>query len=126
MPMTRISIRRGKDAAYKAALMDGVYAAMRETFAVPEEDRFLVIDEHDADTFAFSRSYLGIARSDDLVIIESTVSDTRDTAQKQALYRAIADRLATSPGVRPQDVLVILTEVKRENWSFGNGVASYV
>lgn len=126
MPMTRISIRRGKDAAYKAALMDGVYAALRETYAVPEDDRFLVIGEHDADTFAYGRSYLGIARSDDLVIVEITVSDTRDVAQKQALYRAVADKLAASPGVRSQDVLVILTEVKRENWSFGNGVASYV
>lgn len=28
-------------------------------------------------------------------------------------------------GVRLQDVFISLVEVKRENWSFGNGVAQY-
>jgi hypothetical protein len=27
--------------------------------------------------------------------------------------------------VRPEDVFVSLVEVKKENWSFGNGVAQY-
>jgi len=28
-------------------------------------------------------------------------------------------------GVRPEDVLINLVEVKKENWSFGNGIAQY-
>lgn len=28
-------------------------------------------------------------------------------------------------GVRPEDVFINLVEVKKENWSFGNGVAQY-
>jgi hypothetical protein len=28
--------------------------------------------------------------------------------------------------VRPQDVFINLIEVKKENWSFGNGIAQYV
>jgi len=28
-------------------------------------------------------------------------------------------------GVRIQDVFISLVEVKKENWSFGNGVAQY-
>ncbi|WP_336486345.1 tautomerase family protein [Methylobacterium nigriterrae] len=125
MPMTRISLRRGKSAAYHAALMDGIYRAMRETFAVPEDDRFMMIHEHEAEGFAYGATYLGIARSDDLVIIQITCNDTRDAAQKTALYRRIADRLDRDPGLRPEDVFINLVEVKAENWSFGHGHAQY-
>ena len=72
MPLTRISLRRGKPAAWRKAILDGVYLAMRETFDVPEEDRFMVISEHEAENFSYSPSYLGIARSDDLVMIQIT------------------------------------------------------
>jgi 4-oxalocrotonate tautomerase len=125
MPLTRISLRAGKGAAYHRALTDGVYAAMRETFAVPEDDRFLLVHEHEEGAFAYGRDYLGIARSDDLVMIQITCNDTRSLAQKRALYRAIADRLARDPGLRPEDVLISLVEVRAENWSFGHGLAQY-
>jgi len=126
MPLTRVSLRRGKPVAYRQAVLDGIYDAMRETFDVPEEDRFMTVSEHDAEDFVFSASYLGIARSDDLVIIQLTVSNTRTVAQKQALYRAIVARLGRNPGLRPEDVFVNLVEVSPANWSFGHGVAQYV
>lgn len=125
MPLTRISLRAGKDAAYHKALVAGIYAAMRETFAVPENDLFTVIHEHAASAFAYDPGYLGIARDDDLVVIQITANDTRDTGQKQALYAAIAGNLAADPGVRPENVLINLVEVARENWSFGNGLMQY-
>jgi len=125
MPLTRISLRRGKPAAYRKAILDGVYLAMRETFNVPEDDRFMLISEHEADDFAFGADYLGIDRSDDLVIIQLTVSNTRSTAQKKALFARIAERLTKHPGLRPEDIFINLVEVAPENWSFGHGVAQY-
>ena len=125
MPLTRISLRRGKPAAYRKAILDGVYRAMRETFNVPEDDRFMLITEHDADDFSYGADYLGIRRSDDLVIIPLTVSDTRNLAQKQALFARIVERLVQNPGLRPEDVFINLVEVAAENWSFGHGVAQY-
>ena len=125
MPLTRISLRRGKPAAHRKAILDGVYLAMRETFNVPEDDRFMLITEHDADDFSYGADYLGIRRSDDLVIIQLTVSDTRTPAQKQALFGRIVARLARDPGLRPEDVFINLVEVKPENWSFGHGIAQY-
>ena len=125
MPLTRISLRRGKPAPYRQAIMDGIYAAMRETFEVPEDDRFMVVDEYEAENFSFGRSYLGIARSDDLVIIELVVSNTRSIEQKKALFAAIKDRLTADPGLRPEDIFINLVEVMKENWSFGHGVAQY-
>jgi 4-oxalocrotonate tautomerase len=125
MPLTRIDLKRGKPAAYRKAILDGVYAAMRETFEVPEDDRFQLVTEHDNDGFVYGAHYLGIARSDDLVIIQLTVSNTRTAEQKKALFAAIAKRLAAHPGVRPEDVFINLVEVAKENWSFGHGLAQY-
>ena len=125
MPLTRISLRRGKSADYRRAIMDQVYEAMRETFDVPEEDRFMILTEHDADDFRFSRKYLGIQRSDDLVVVQLTVSNTRTVDKKKRLFKRIVERLADMPGIRPEDIFINLVEVEKENWSFGNGVAQY-
>lgn len=126
MPLIRISLLAGKPVSYRRAIADGVYQALRETFNVPENDFFATLSEHRRDDFLYDRRYFGIERSDDLVIIQLTVSNTRTVAQKQALYRRIVERLAEAPGLRPQDVFVNLVEVAKENWSFGNGEAQYV
>jgi phenylpyruvate tautomerase PptA (4-oxalocrotonate tautomerase family) len=125
MPLTRIALRRGKPAAYRAAIAESIYQAMRDAFDVPEDDKFMIVTEHDAGDFIFSTKYLDIARSDDLLIIQITVSNTRSLEQKKALFKRITERLAENPGVRPKDVFVNLLEVTKENWSFGNGVAQY-
>jgi phenylpyruvate tautomerase PptA (4-oxalocrotonate tautomerase family) len=125
MPLVRITLRRGKSPAHLAALRNGIYQAMRETFNVPENDRFIMISQHDADEFDYDPGYLGIARSDDLVIVQITCNTGRTVEMKQALYRSIADNLAADPGLRPEDVFINLVETSKENWSFGNGIAQY-
>ena len=125
MPLLHISLRAGKPEAYRQAIFDGVYRAMRETFNVPEDDQFMTIREHDATNFRYGASYLGIARSDDLVLIQITANNTRTVEQKQALFRRIAELLGKSPGIRPEDVFVSVVEVAKENWSLGHGLAQY-
>jgi|ERR1700759_1074897 4-oxalocrotonate tautomerase len=125
MPLVRVSLRQGKSADYKKAIGDGVYRAMIETFAVPAEDRFIVVSEHAESEFQFSRTYLDIARSDDLVIIQIAANNTRTVEQKKALFARVAELLSEDPGLRKQDVFINLVEVAKENWSFGNGVAQY-
>jgi 4-oxalocrotonate tautomerase len=126
MPLARVSLRGGKPATYRKAILEGIYQALRETFNVPEGDRFMILTEHDQDDFVYDPNYLGIQRSDDLVYIQLTVSNTRPTAQKQELYRRIVAKLTENPGLRPEDVFINLVETLPENWSFGNGVAQYV
>ena len=125
MPLVRVSLRQGKSAGYKQAIGDGIYQAMLETFSVPKEDRFVVISEHAESELQFSRTYLDIARSDDLVIIQITANNTRTVEQKKALFARIAELLTQDPGVRKEDVFINLVEVAKENWSFGNGIAQY-
>ncbi|GAA4368241.1 tautomerase family protein [Actinomadura sp. NPDC048032] len=125
MPLVQVSLRRGKSAEYHQALFEGVYHAMRETFDVPEDDRFMTITEHDSSTFSVSPTYYGVERSDEVVIIRITANNTRSLAQKKALYLRIVDLLQANPGVRPEDVFINLVEVLPENWSFGNGIAQY-
>ncbi|WP_426436242.1 tautomerase family protein [Bradyrhizobium genosp. P] len=123
MPLVRIDLRKGKDAAFRRDVGNVVYEAMLSV-GVPKDDRFQIISEHDAGNFLFDPNYLGIHRSDDLVIIQITWNEGRALEQKKALYKAIAGGLSAL-GVRPEDVFINLVEVKKENWSFGNGLAQY-
>jgi len=126
MPLVRISLKQGRPPSDLAALSDGVHRAMVETINVPPDDRFQIIDEQSPEALVADRRYLGIERSDDVVLIQITLNTGRTLEQKRALYRAIADRLAASPGLRREDILISLVEVPKENWSFGNGEMSYV
>lgn len=125
MPLVRISLRAGKPDAWRQALVDGVYRALRETFDVPEDNQFMVVHQHDPADFRYGASYLGVERSEELVFIQITVNDTRTPAQKKALFARIAELLADRPGLRPEDVFVNLLEVRKENWSLGHGLAQY-
>ena len=125
MPLVRISLLKGKPASYRRKVGDAVHQALVEAIDVPAKDRFQLVTEHDPEDFVYDREYLGIPRSRDLVIIQATISAGRSLALKRNLYRAIGRRLHAAVGLRPEDVWINLVEVAKENWSFGNGIASY-
>ncbi len=125
MPLVRVSILKGKPAEYRHAILNNIYQAMREVFNVPDEDRFMTLTEHEESDFVFSRTYLDISRTSDLVIIQITANSGRTVDQKKALYARIVELLVKNPGVRPEDIFINLVEVVKENWSFGNGIAQY-
>jgi 4-oxalocrotonate tautomerase len=125
MPFVRIDLMQGKDATYRTTIGDVVYDAMRRTLDVPENDRFQVIAERGATDFIIDRTYMGIERTDDCVVIQITLNEGRDVAKKKAFYKAVADGLHERLKLRREDVFINLVEVKKENWSFGNGEAQY-
>ena len=124
MPLAHISLRAGKSDAYRQAVFDSLYRALRETLDVPEGDQFMTITEHDAANFRYGDAF-GIARTHDLVYFEISVFDTRTAEQKKALFRRLAELLSENPGIRPQDVFVTLADVPKENWSVGDGLAQF-
>jgi 4-oxalocrotonate tautomerase len=125
MPLVRIALLAGRSAADRAAIADAVHQAMVETINAPPDDRFQVITEHPEGGLVWDPGYLGIARGQGFVLIQITLNQGRTLEMKRALYRRIAERLSKSPGVRKEDILISLVEVPKENWSFGNGEASY-
>lgn len=124
MPLVHISMRAGRSEAYRQAIFDGIYRAMREALDVPTGDAFMSISEHDAANFRYGNAF-GIVRSDDLVYIQITVFSTRTGEQKKALFRHIADLLGENPGIRPEDVFVTILDAAKENWSVGHGLAQF-
>ena len=125
MPLVRIALRRGKSPQHIAAIRNSIYRAMIEAFNVPQNDRFILVQQHEAEEFDYDPNYLDIARTDDLVIIQIACNNTRTVEQKQAFYKRTVELLSTEPGLRPQDVFINLLETAKENWSFGNGIAQY-
>jgi 4-oxalocrotonate tautomerase len=125
MPLARIDLPAGKAAGYHSAVGDVVYQAMITVLNVPKDDRFQVICEHPAAHLVIDPDYLGIHRSADALVIQVTLNEGRTLEMKKAFYKAVADSLFERLGLRREDVVINLVEVKKENWSFGNGEAQY-
>lgn len=124
MPLVHVSLRAGKPEAYRRAILDNLYRAMREALSVPEDDQFITLTEHDATNFRYGNAF-GITRSDDLACIQITVFNTRTLEQKKAFYQRTAELLGENPGIRPEDVFVNIIESAKENWSVGHGLAQF-
>lgn len=122
MPLIHVSMRAGKPTAYRQAVLDGLYVALRDALDVPEGDHFMTLSEHPASNFRTGPAY-GVLRSEDVIYIDITVFNTRTGAQKKALFRRIVEVLSEKPGVRPEDVFVVVHDAPKENWSVGNGLA---
>jgi len=125
MPIVRIDLRKNPDVTYAKRVGVLIYNAMHTAIGVPEHDNFQILTEHDEHHFIYDPEYLGIQRSDNLVIIQITLNEGRSTEQKKLLYKTIAESLNRELAVRLEDVFISLVEVKKENWSFGNGIAQY-
>jgi len=125
MPLVRIALRQGQPADFGKKIGEVVFRKMQETIGVPPNDNFQIITNHDANGLIYDPIYLDIQRTDGIVIIQITISEGRSVELKKNLFKAIADTLHAELGVRREDVFINLIEVKKENWSFGNGVAQY-
>ena len=126
MPLVRIDVPRTIESERRSLIGDIVYQAMAEVLNVPDGDKFQIINVHEPVTLRMDPAYLGIDRSADAFIIDITLNAGRSFELKQRFYAAVVERLTAEAKVRPQDVVIVLTEVAKENWSFGNGEAQYV
>ncbi len=125
MPLVRITLREGHSAEELRAISEGIYEAMLETIKMPEHDRFQVMLEQPMEKLIADENYLNIPRTGNSVFVEITLLRGRTTEVKRALYRRIAERLNANPGIRKEDILIVLTENDAADWSFGMGEAQY-
>ena len=125
MPLVRIDCVRGRSAEELRALADTVQEVMLDVFAAPPGDRYQVITQHDPGEIVCEDTGLGLERTDGVVVVQVT-QQGRGREQKEALYAALAERLAERGQVRGEDLVVSVVENTREDWSFGLGRAQFL
>jgi 4-oxalocrotonate tautomerase len=126
VPLVTIDLLEGRSDEQLDAIAAAVQQAMVETLTVPERDQFQIITEHDARTLRFNPVYLKGERGDGFVLVRVVLAAGRATEVKRTFYARLAALLNEGAGVRVEDVMIVLVENAREDWSFGDGIASYL
>ena len=125
MPLVRIYLSKKHPEGFAQQVGEIVYEVMTAHINVPKDDKFQVITRHDNAELVMPKSYLGIEYSEGIIFIQVTLNEGRTTEIKKKFYKSICEDLVEKPKVRPQDIVINLVEVSKENWSFGNGEMQY-
>src|SRR5215510_12000530 len=122
MPLVTLTVRKGKSAAFKSAVLGAVHNALVAS-GVPEKDRFHRVLELGPDDLRFDAEYpdLTARRTDDFVLIEILLSVGRSVKVKKKILADALAALSKDPGLNPENVMVCFKETQWENWSFGGG-----
>ncbi|MGW1817399.1 tautomerase family protein [Streptomyces sp. NPDC002125] len=126
MPLVRIDLIRGRSPDNIRAIADAVQHSLIDVLKIPERDRFQIVTQHDPDEIIALDAGLGFERTPaDTVIVHIFTQRGRSTADKQRVYKTLAERLAAA-GVDGKDLFVSYFENGPEDWSFADGRAQYV
>lgn len=119
MPFIHVSLQKGTDDAYRQALSRSIQKAMIRAMRIPDDDFFSVTHELDPANFHFDRNYYGVERTERMVFIHFFFN-TRAASAKALLFEAVVEELQASPGLRPEDLIMSISETAPENWwAFG-------
>ena len=116
MPLVRIEILSGKTQEYKKAVMNGVHKALVDVLKIPAQDRMQKLYELDAENFETLP-----VMTDQATLIEITMFKGRTYDSKKNLYQAIINNLQASPGIKKEEVFIVLHEEPLENWGIRGG-----
>ncbi|HEX2122086.1 MAG TPA: tautomerase family protein [Thermoanaerobaculia bacterium] len=125
MPLVRITLRKGRSPEFLRDLGNAVHDALVSQANVPADDKFQIFEEVESDRLVAHPSYGGVERSEGFVLIQIFLNAGRTVEVKKNLYADVVKRMQAAVDVRPDDVLINLVEVTKENWSFGRGIATY-
>jgi 4-oxalocrotonate tautomerase len=125
MPFIRVSLSQTFSDSQVAAVSQAIHESLVSAFNVPAGDRFQVLTRHPPTELFYSPEYLGIQHGDQIVLVHITANEGRTVEMKKALFAAIAASVAEAAAISAADIIITLVEVKKENWSFGNGIAQY-
>lgn len=116
MPLSHVYLKKGVTREYKQAISDGVYRAMIDVLGLPADDYNQVTFEMDPDDMRYDPNYFGVPRSEKVVFISMSFNDGRTAETKTQLFETIAANLVESPGMRIEDIMMVILEAGRENW----------
>jgi len=126
MPFVQITLTKGKPPKTISTIVDSVHKALVEEFKIPELDKFQIVQEVEANNLIFPPNYLGVPHSENIVYIHITAKKGRTVEMKKQLYKKIAMLISEKTSISSDDVFIVLSENKEENWSFGRGQAQLV
>jgi phenylpyruvate tautomerase PptA (4-oxalocrotonate tautomerase family) len=123
MPLVRVNLLKGRTIEEKNSIAASIQAALVDTLDVPEDDRYQLFSEYDAEDFRHTSGYLGMRYTAQLLIVEITFLKGRSEELKKSLLAAINRNLVAAGVICGDDVFVMITEVGLANVSFGQGLA---
>lgn len=126
MPLVRIDVCKTASVELIRAVSDAVYGAMVEGANVPLHDRFQIVTRHEADELIYpAEGYLGATYSPNIIFIQIVWLSGRSIAIKKQFFGRIVDEIHGKTNVRREDIVIVLSDNGREDWSFGNGLMQY-
>ena len=122
MPFVRTAVHKDTAQDRRKAIVDGIHQALVNAIGMPADELFNLVSGYDPEDFFYDRRFNGIARSDQLVVVEITMRRGRSDAMKRDLYAQIAANLEATAGVSPRDLFIFVHENDYSDWSVGNGL----
>jgi hypothetical protein len=117
MPLVKIDLPRQLFEEKGGQISDEVHQALIDALAMPADDKFQVFRPREVGELVFDPGYGGVDRRG-LVLIEVLMVHMYTVERKRELYRQVVGRLA-AVGIRPEDVLIAVTENGYEDWYAG-------
>lgn len=116
MPLTTLTMKSGRTAEEKKALLDTVHAALMHAFGIPKTDRNQYINEVSPENW-------DMLNSEDKIIVEIKAFAGRSVDAKRTLYKTVVNKLGEC-GVKPEDVFIVINDLPMENWGIRGGQAA--
>jgi hypothetical protein len=117
VPLIHVHLDREVFTASHEAIGNAIHDAQIEALGIPADDRFQIFQPHDAGELKFDPGYNGVDRRS-LLVIRVIAVHMYPVSTKQAFFAAVVAKLEPL-GIRPQDVLISLTENGFEDWYAG-------
>lgn len=89
---------------------------MKKGTMIPDYDRPQRLYELDADNFEAPPN-----KTDNITVIEIVMFKGRSIEAKKQLYKTIVNNLAENPGIKGDDITIVLYEPSLENWGIRGG-----
>jgi phenylpyruvate tautomerase PptA (4-oxalocrotonate tautomerase family) len=124
MPFVNIALARGKSGEYLDGVSSAVHEALVQELGMNPDDRFQLIDQYEPSEMIFDRDFRGGPRSDDFIVFTITEGIDSGDEAKQRFYKTLVDLLQKDPGVRGEDVFVMVNRTPPANFSFASGVSA--
>ncbi len=125
MPLLNIHVVKGRDEEETTILLQTIHDAMVEAFAVPDRDRYQVLNEYDPGHLIMEDTGLGFERSAKRVLIHVSTRP-RSQQMKERFYALLVEHLGGRCGVPLEDIMVSCIENTDADWSFGFGRAQFL